>query len=376
MMKILFVVTSMQVGGVQSVVKGLADECVRRGHDCGIVSLTGSDEVHCDPRVRRFAFEFSDLRRGRAIVAALRLNSVVRQFRPDVVHAHAFHANLVATLRSLLCRSSPLILTHHSVQEGGRFHKLLATVLFRKASARVGVSEAVRAAHPLPDRTVVIPNGVDWRPFLFDASARNSMRMELGLDGMSVCFVNVGRLTEAKDHSTLIRAFAAHSRLRKQDRLLIVGEGHLRNSLERLVEAEGVSHAVMLLGQRKDVGSVLSAGDVYVQSSAWEGMPVALLEAMGSGLPIVATSVGGTAALIPPPDRLIPPKMVQELTHALLSSLSLVKSCHDRGALDPATLTTYAIGTSSEKWLLLYGRVADCESPKCAGGATQILRRS
>jgi glycosyltransferase involved in cell wall biosynthesis len=141
-------------------------------------------------------------------------------------------------------------------------------------------------------------------------SARDSVRTSLGLRDEFV-WMAVGRFEVAKDYPNMLRAFARVRAGQEDTVLLLVGGGSLQEETEALTRSLGLTAAVRFLGMRSDVPELMSAADAYVMSSAWEGMPLVLLEAAAAGLPVVATLVGGnqevvrheeTGFLVPPGD--------------------------------------------------------------------------
>ncbi len=117
-----------------------------------------------------------------------------------------------------------------------------------------------------------------------------------------------GRLTRQKDYPTLLRAFSSLSQRRPDACLIIAGDGPLRNELSSLIQRMDLDTRVQLLGLRQDMPTLYAASDALVLSSAWEGMPGVVLEAMASRLPVVATSVGAV------------PEMVENGTHGFVVS--------------------------------------------------------
>ncbi len=144
-----------------------------------------------------------------------------------------------------------------------------------------------------------IPNGVDidlFRPW--DASTRDAGREALGLEAGAIAFGCVASFTPVKRHVDLIAAFAQVVARQPQARLLLVGDGPLRAEITAQIAALGVHEHVRLLGNRPDIQNVLPLLDAAVLASSTEGMSNALLEAMSSGLPLVATAVGGNLQLV------------------------------------------------------------------------------
>jgi glycosyltransferase involved in cell wall biosynthesis len=123
------------------------------------------------------------------------------------------------------------------------------------------------------------------------------MRRSLGIEDECFVFCCVARLRTVKNHNALIRAFAGIG-TQAGARLLVAGDGELRNELEALAQQLGVASQVQFLGERDDVAQILAASDAFVLSSHSEGIPLSVLEAMAAGLPVIATSVGGLPEVV------------------------------------------------------------------------------
>jgi len=147
-----------------------------------------------------------------------------------------------------------------------------------------------------PLKVVTIHNGVDTLKFMRDE--REVARRMLGFDDSTFVLGTVGRLDPVKDHGSLLRGFASVADLDRRARLVIVGDGQMRAQIESQVIALGIRERVRLLGERSDVAVLLKAFDVFTLTSIAEGISNTILEAMASGLPVVATRVGGNPELI------------------------------------------------------------------------------
>ena len=176
---------------------------------------------------------------------------------------------------------------------------------------------ALRCKVGRPDQIVVIPNGVD--PTLFPGTEGDTIRKEFDLHGRVVVVV-VSRLAPPKDITTLLKAAALLPEICK---VLIVGDGELRPNAEELIRSMGLERKVYLAGNRSDIPDILAASDLFVLSSLSEGLPITIIEAMMSALPVVATSVGGVPELIDPGvGVLVPPKAPEMLARAITSIVS------------------------------------------------------
>lgn len=233
----------------------------------------------------------------------------IRRFRPSVVHAHMFHANVLARLLQPLSRYR-LLCTIHSVLEASRTRKasplrdLAYRYTDRLCDGTTAVGEAVRSrliqdrlAHP--GRLWTIPNGVDSNRFRSNPNTRCRVRNEQGWEN-SFVWVAVGRLEFAKDYPTMFRAFQQVRRQHTTTRLAIAGSGRLETELRHLASHAGLTSHIDFLGTRTDIADLLTGCDGYVMSSTWEGTPIALLEACSCALPIVATNTGAVSEVIVP----------------------------------------------------------------------------
>jgi glycosyltransferase involved in cell wall biosynthesis len=235
----------------------------------------------------------------RALLALARL---LRKWRPDVLHGHMVHANLLARLSRFLVWTPVVISTMHSDNEGAQWRYYAYRLTDRLSTITTTVSDSARdealRRHAAPGHKIIyIPNGVDVGAYRSDDDERRLTRDALGIEG-EFLWLAAGRLAEPKDYPTMLRAFAQLRTTRPDSRLLIAGAGPLEELLQSLAESLGLGDHVRFLGLRSDVPALLRAADGFVMSSAWEGLPVVLLEAGASSLPIVATDVSGTRDVV------------------------------------------------------------------------------
>jgi glycosyltransferase involved in cell wall biosynthesis len=378
--RILFLSTSMGMGGADQQLLSAARELRARGHDIMIVSLTPLGAMGIEARAEGFRAESLGMARGvpdpRGLVRLVRL---VRAWRPDVIHSHMVHANLLARVLRVLAPVPALVSTIHNITEGGA----LLMAGYRASNALVDhmtiISQAA-AARFIRDRIVpsrlltVIPNGVDPRQFARVApETRAALRRSLEL-GDEFVWLAVGRFELAKDYPNMLRAFASVRERQPGSLLLLVGEGALQAEAEALTHTLGLAPAVRFLGVRRDVPDVMRASDGYVMSSAWEGMPMVLLEAAAAGLPIVTTNVGGTGEVVADGSSgfLAPARDPAALAAAMTRLMALPEA--DRRAMGEQgrerVMSRFSLVRVVERWEALYREVLDRK------GAALALRAS
>jgi glycosyltransferase involved in cell wall biosynthesis len=233
------------------------------------------------------------------------LRRLVQNRHIDIVHAHDYKTDVLAWLLHRAEGVIPLSTAHgwagHSRRERWLYHRMDKQIL-RLFPKVITVSEDIRqelvrsGAKPGSVQTVL--NGIDHTRFNRDRSRESQIRQRLGIADDEVVIGAVGRLETEKRFDLLIDAFAALRIARPTLRLVIVGEGSLRSALEARIDRLGLGGVCRLLGQRSDIVDLHHAFNVFVQSSANEGAPNAVLEAMALETPVVATAVGGTAQLV------------------------------------------------------------------------------
>ena len=315
----------MGMGGADQQLLSAAEMLRARGWDARIVSLTTLGPMGLQARQRGIPTDSLEMPRGVPDPRGLaRLARLLRSWKPDILHSHMVHANLMARMLRLVAPVPVLVSTIHSIQDGGRTRILGYRLTDRLADCTTIVSETAAERYLTlgavsRERLRVIPNGVDtgrFRP-LPEAGAR--LRRELGL-GDAFAWLAVGRFELAKDYPNMLAAFAAVVARRPDTVLLLVGRGSLQPQTEELVESLGLRERVRFLGVRRDVPELMSAADGYVLSSAWEGMPVVLLEAGAAGIPIVATAVGGNREVVREEETgfVVPPRDPAALAAAML----------------------------------------------------------
>lgn len=360
-MKIFLVITSLGVGGAERLLTSLADRYVAMGHEVMLVRFFGDAELKpCDERV---ILRNLHMRRGplSVIIALWQYRKIVRSFRPDVVNSHLVHPNILTRLLRLVTPMPRLVSSAHNTNEGSHGRMLAYRLTDRLADISTNVSdEAVKAFEQQralrPGRMRVIYNGIDTQSFTFDESARHIVRRELGIDASTPLLSAVGRLSEQKDYPNLLRAFAGLEGGPVPPRLAIVGDGPLRVELVGMAESLGVADRVHFLGVRHDVLDLLSACDLYVMSSAWEGLPMVILEAMACQCFVVATDCGGIRSVLGETGIVVPPQDSEALAAALERSLQLPADERENlgRAARQRVVEHFSLEATAERYLAVY----------------------
>lgn len=362
-LRILLVSTSLGMGGADNQVFRLACGLQDRGHRVRLVSMVTPGPIGELAARSGIPVESLGMARGipdpRALLAFARM---IRREQPQVLHSHLIHANLLARLVRVIAPVPIVVCTVHSIWEGRMFRELAYRLTDRLCDLTTQVSYAgaeryVRVNAVPPGKIQVIPNGVDTRRFRPDPQARDRVRSELQL-GQEFTWLAVGRFEVAKDYPNLLQAFAQVAARREDATLIVAGGGTLRDEVERLAGSLGLTRRVRFLGIRQDIPDLMNAADAYVLASAWEGMPVVLLEAAACGLPAVATDIGGCSEVVRPGETgyLVPPRTPEALAQAMLHIMALTPA--ERRAMGAAARARveahYSLEKMIDRWEALY----------------------
>jgi glycosyltransferase involved in cell wall biosynthesis len=321
-MRIAYILNTLGIGGTERLVVSLAERMAARGHEVHIFTLEArrAEQWPTGVAVTHLGMGKNPLSAAAGFWRAARL---LRRIRPDIVHSHNFHGNVFARGLKVVCPSVRVVSTLHNEYEGG-WGRMLSLKLTDGLSERtVAVSEAV-AERALElgivprQKCSVIANGIDLAEFTPNRVRRAKMRAAQWAREDFI-WMTAGRIATAKDYPTLLLAFAQVHAAAPHTRLWIAGEGDAAYEEWLRIMAQEAGVYVEWLGMRRDVAGLLDAADGFVLSSAWEGMPLALAEAMAMEKPIVATGVGGVAELTHHCGLIVPPRDADALARAMLS---------------------------------------------------------
>ena len=329
-MVIAQVISDLSIGGAERLFVNL---CNALEADKVIVVLIGdtktqpnlSDELRKDIEVH-----YVRVRQRSWLWDVWNLSRLFRDTGCDVVHTHMFWSNLYGSMAARLAGVPVVVTAEHGRNEWKRkWHKwLVVNIISRYADTRLCVSQDIlqrrRDADGVPENLLkLVPNGT-------------VVPTVVGHKRQMTVIGSVGRLVDAKDYPTLVKAISVLARRGTDTRLEIVGEGRERGEIEATIRREGVDSHVTLVGSQTNVSDWLMRWGIFVSSSVREGQPVALLEAMAVGLPSVVTAVGGVPdtladgveGIVVPPEN---PEALADGIQRLLDNAEL-RSAYGRAA--------------------------------------------
>ena len=352
-MKILLLITGLGIGGAEKQVCDLVDKFVQLGHQVKLISLSKAFSEQTLPKNNQIEISYLNMTKDplSLVRAYFQLRNEIKAFKPDVIHSHMFHANLMARLIRLSTKVDRLICTAHSKNEGGalrmslyRFTNFLSDLNTNVSQDAVNAFIEKKAVKK--GQMITIENGIDTSLFKKDCVMRENMQLSLPLIKNDYVFLAVGRLTDPKDYPNLLKAFSIVNKQKPNTCLLIAGIGELEQEL------------------RRDINQLMNIADTYVMSSHFEGLPLVIGEAMATENVIVATDCGGTREVIGDNGFLVPIRNSEALANAMLQSMDLTEK--ERSILGKKSrehiLKYYSLDAVVNKWLVLYQKKNEKEN--------------
>lgn len=362
-MKVIYFISGLGIGGAERQLCDVADQLSKMGHEILIVSITG-DTIFLpkNPAVKVVELRIRSPFFLNIIQSSIRINKLIHDFKPDIVHSHMFHSIIFLRLLRLFIPMPILISTSHCLSEFGKWRMLAYRFTDRLSELCTNVSETaqtefIRKRAWTAEKSTVIYNGVDINRFHFDQEARKQKRRELLVDDSIILVLAVGRLVPEKDYPNLLRAFASCVSKRQNLVLLIIGKGGELSELKSLTDQLQITEKVIFGGESKDVALWMSAADIFVLSSIYEGFGLVVAEAMATGLPVISTDCGAVPTIMGNYGTIVPKNNSEALTEAMLNTISDLLKHTRRDKITEARdfiINHYSIESVARKWVALY----------------------
>ena len=293
-LRVVHIITTLTTGGAERQLELLLS---RTTNQAAVIALYRGGPVAESIRVGGHSVLVLGMDGWRKPLAWLRLARQLRRYRPDVVHVHLLAAQLWGIPAARLARVPVIVSTEHSLMDDTmeerprtdslrRLYRILERLSHHTIAVSTRTAERLADWQIAPQRITVVDNGIDFAALAYSEPDRRAVREEFSIPPGTVVIGAVGRLDPVKRMNEVIRAAAP--RLRAGGHvLLIAGAGDQQADLQKLAEALGVTGTVRWAGARGDVPRLLSSMDVLVSASRDETFGMAVIEALGNGLPVV-----------------------------------------------------------------------------------------
>ncbi|MFA6320562.1 MAG: glycosyltransferase [Candidatus Omnitrophota bacterium] len=358
--KVMHVMLSLEFGGAEKVAVNLINSLQGDRFEFSVCVLDRmgklQEQLNSEVKVRCL-----ERRKGIDFTLPIRFRNIIKEFSPEIIHFHNVTPFFYGTIGARLAGVKNIVLTQHGSMGKSKRMGFALQVLSRFASKAVAVSQNTRdylmQLYKIdPAKIVTIENGVDERVNAKNQAKRSEMRSRLGIKNEFV-IGSVARLSPEKDHATLFRAFAEVDKRIKQVKLVVVGDGSLKEELMNLSRELGIEKDVIFAGAQSDIPSFLNTFDLFVMSSYREGMPLTILEAMAVELPVVATDVGDIRKMLKDGETglLVPPRDPMAIADAVIKILSDEKMRDEMGKGGRRRMEEkFGLNVMSEKYAELY----------------------
>jgi len=285
---LLHLITGLGVGGAERVVLDLAKNANYQQYNVSVVSM--SKRVEMLEEFQQNGIEIKALEKDSSMQAFMQipvfLNKYIKENNIDIIHAHMTHSMITAVMVKILNPKIKLVFTSHNISFGSKFRERLIYLLkpFRNKDILFSNEQLSSIYKKNYD---IIPNGVDT-----DAYQTPQLKYD------KFTFLAVGRLERVKNHIKLLECALELKKKNYAFQIHIAGEGDQREKLEKYIVDHSLQENVTLLGLRSNIAELMAKSHVFVIPSLWEGLPIVILEAGASNLPVISTPVGTIPSLI------------------------------------------------------------------------------
>jgi glycosyltransferase involved in cell wall biosynthesis len=354
--RIAIVVLALGVGGAENMVAQLAANIDKSHFDVYVISMHSSEGTIIEQRFAENNIKVKFLNHDTApnVSALLKLYKQLNKIKPDIVHTHM--SAFIYTIPWIFLKGKKILHTIHNrpiYEFSQKLRSIIKALYQMKKAVPIAISDTiakeVKDVYKIKeDRIEVIYNPVDINLY-----NRNSIENKKSDD---ITFINVARFTNVKNQSLLIDAFSKVREQINNVKLILVGDGELRNLVEKKVAQNGLSDVVEFTGNIQNVAEKLRSADVFVLPSHYEGLPLTILEAMASGLPIIATNVGGVPDIVKDNGFLFKDNDLNGLVAAMLELAQDMKVREEMGKKSIKYVEKFDVKSIADQYQLLYER--------------------
>lgn len=354
-MKVLQIIPMFKLAGAETMCENLCKALQNQGCDVVAVSLY-TEHTPITDRLENAGIKVIYLgkRRGFDFSIFVKLYQLMKKERPEVVHTHIYAARYALPVAAF-CGIPKKIHTVHNIaqQEQAKAGKIVNKFMFKHcgvvpAALSEEVKKTVEEVYKLSaEKIPVIFNGVDLSNCKVkeDYTKRDEFKI-----------VHIGRFMDVKNHAMILKTFALFAKQHTDATLQLIGDGELRKDMEQLAQELGVENSVEFAGLQSNVYPWLHDADIFILPSKFEGMPMTLIEAMGTGLPIIASAVGGVPDMLTDGENAM---LIKPESEQLLASLEMLY--HDesiRRVLGQKALQrslAFSSETMAQRYIEIYG---------------------
>lgn len=351
--KVINILGPIVVGGCENMVYELGKALDPQKVDNMVISIGSRTGNPLEKKIDDAGIDivYSECKGTVTLSKLLKVYKIMKSFKPDVLHAHM--SGVVYSLPWLLTHRCKMVVTAHTTPNlafNPRVTKILKILARLGKVVMVGVSEEnanlMRSYYQLSDDQVKwVNNGIDVSRYYKK-------------DHSNITFVHIGRLDENKNQQLIINCFAKVYELHPDARLILCGDGPTREKLEDMVQAVGLHEVVQFTGNVSNVQDYLAISDIYLQSSHREGLPLSVVEAMASALPVISTNVGGMKNIVKDNGFLIEDNNEKSYMDAMIKLYENVNLRNSMGLRSREMTSSFSSASMADSYTKIYTKVS------------------
>lgn len=352
--KVLHIIPDFGTGGAEKLVLDLVANYNSDKFEVAILSLYDKADTIYEKQLEKNGAKvfYLDKKPGLDVSIIMKTLKIFNLYKPEIIHTHRYVVRYTL-IPSILKRIPVKVHTVHNIAEkeldkiGLKLQRIAYKYFgYKPVAIANSIKNSIESFYKMESNVPLINNGVDLEKYPLSIRGNNNI-IEL---------IHIGRFSPQKNHEVLIDAFNFVVKERKNIRLTLVGDGELRESIEAKVKALGIGNYIKFLGIREDIPDLLAASDIFVMSSDWEGLPLTVLEAMSTGMPIISTNVGGVPDICENGKNgfLVDSQNPKQLYEAIIRIADDQKLRYDMGQKSYQLSKEYDIKTVQKKYEELY----------------------
>lgn len=359
-MKILYIITGLGVGGAERQLINLSDE-LSVDNEIMIISLTNNLKLF--PKNKNIKISIIDANKSffGLLKSIYFIKKTTLDFKPDIVHAHMFHAIIITRIARIFSKIPKLISTSHCINEMRKysmfFYRLTDHLTDLSSNvSKMAYDEYIKKSAWPKFKSIVVENGVDVDYFSFSENARCRIRSSLKINDDTKVILAIGRLVEEKNYPLLINSFAQLCKNNENVKLLIIGSGPQMHQLLNLSHKLHVFNNLIFLGEQFNVVEWISACDIFILTSNFEGFGLVIAEAMACERIVVATDCGSIKNIVNQAGFIVDKDDINTLVNKLNEALVLEQNiCIEIGKkAREQIIKNYSLKSVADKWRKIY----------------------
>ncbi len=300
--KILHLITSLEVGGVQhGLLLGLPHIDKKR-YEHAICSITNKMPMANEFKKKNINVFTLNINSKTDFLYSFRLRNIIKTYKPDIIHTYLIHANILGRIIGKTSNIKVIICSERTIGQANWYERFLTKITnplanIVEVNSKKGKYSINKNLKVPNEKIKVIYSGIDMKKYQISKS-KTEIKKSLNINGSKKIILCVGRLRKVKGINFGIETFCEIQKTMKNTIFLIAGEGEEKKQLEEQTKMLSLGKQIKFLGARKDLPEIFSISDVIIMPSITEGFPRIAIESMAAGKPIVANNVGGTSEAI------------------------------------------------------------------------------